>query len=426
MSEILNVFIFLLIAGLSYGGFRLSRLLYGDYFAPLGLFLGLNLGTLSLAQLNLLSLIPISVSAYSLMALGLVSFSIGSLLASLFYDSRENATPAGAPVVDLKDSARALSFFYYLTATLGVASWGYYAYFIVPEGWMTQLWLLQGSGEEYVMPYHTGYFMITGALVPALFVLLWAARRKVSLLSVCFLILQLLALMLAGIKSYLVLGLSSSLLVLNMVRPNLIRVRHLVYLGLGFIGFMVLYDLMIDLFMGRNIAYSKFPEWLSFLERPYIYIAGPLFGMTEIIERPLDLYFGQITMEVVWKIFGPGGLGVTTEAVVQYLPFVNIGSITINVYSMIGEIFLDWGWFGVILGCLVIGYLSTRVYLVARARNNWILFILNGLFSYGIVLSFFSYYFRAILISLMLYAVFVGGAIDVWFNRRKELRADGH
>jgi uncharacterized membrane protein YraQ (UPF0718 family) len=42
------------------------------------------------------------------------------------------------------------------------------------------------------------------------------------------------------------------------------------------------------------------------------------------------------------------------------------------------------------------------------------------------VLSFFSYYFRAILISLMLYAVFVGGAIDVWFNRRKELRADGH
>jgi oligosaccharide repeat unit polymerase len=419
MSEILNVFIFLLIAGLSYGGFRLSRLLYGDYFAPLGLFLGLNLGTLSLAQLNLLSLIPISVSAYALMALGLVSFSTGSLLASLFYDSRENTSFAGMPVVDLKDSARALCFFYYLTATLGIASWGYYVYFIVPEGWMTQLWLLQGSGEEYVMPYHTGYFMIAGALVPSLFVLLWAARKRVSRLSVCFLIGQLLALMLAGIKSYLVMGLSASLLVLNVVRPNLIRVRHLVYLGLGFIGFMVLYDLLIDVFMGRNIPYSKFPEWLSFLERPYIYIVGPLFGMTEIIERPLDLYFGQATMEPIWKILGPGGFGIRTESVIQYLPFANIGSATINVYSMMGEIFLDWGWCGVILGCLSLGYLSTRIYIEARTRNHWVLFLVNGLVSYGILLSFFQYYFRATLLSLILYAVLVGGSIYAWSAARR-------
>ncbi len=416
---IIDLVLFLFSIALAYAGFRLSRLLYGDYFAPLGLFLGVNLVALSLAQLNLLSMIPLTVQVHALMAVGFVSFVGGSLIVSAMHDSTRMQLPAIPTASQSREGARAIAAFYYLTSFLGIASWSYYVFVLMPKGWVTQLWLLQGSGGDVIMPFHTGYLMVLGALVPPTFVLLWNARGRVSFISVLVLLLQMLALALMGIKMYLVIGLCAAFVVFNAVRPYTLRFRHMACLASVLIGFMALYDRFIDIFVGGHMPGSKFPGWLSFLEKPYIYIVGPLHGMTEIMANPPDVQsVGQVTMEIIWKILGPQGMGLNSERVVEYFPMVNIGSGVINVYTLIGEVFWDCGWIGVIFFCFGLGMLSTAIYVRARAGGTWVLQLLSGIFLFGLLISFFAYYYKSTLLSLLLYTAIMGCVLNRMFLPR--------
>jgi|LSQX01.2.fsa_nt_gb oligosaccharide repeat unit polymerase len=416
----IDLLCFLFSIVLAYAGFKLSWLLYGDYFAPLGLFLGVNLVALSLAQLNLLSMVPLTVEAYALMAVAFVSFICGVMVVSAMGDSTWTMLPSITKASQGGGDARAIAAFYYLTAFLGIGSWSYYVFVLMSKGWVTQLWMLQNSGADIIMPFHTGYLKVFGALVPPTFVLLWNARGRISFLSLLVLLLQMLALALMGIKMYLVIGLCAAFLVFNAVRPNTIRFRHMAYLSVILIGFMVLYDRFIDIFVGGQIPGSKFPDWLSFLEKPYIYVVGPLHGMTEIMANPPDVQnVGQVAMEMIWKILGPQGIGLSSARVVEYFPMVNIGSGVINVYTLIGEVFWDWGWIGMIFCCFCLGMVSTAIYVRARARGAWVMQLLNGIFLFGLLISFFAYYYKSTLFSLLLYSIIMGGALNRIFLQRR-------
>jgi oligosaccharide repeat unit polymerase len=311
---------------------------------------------------------------------------------SLFY-SADIGNPSG------------LCLFYYFTSSLSILGYIYFIKFVVPPGWISQLWILQSQ----VVPNHMGYLILLGALVPPSFVLLALVRHKVTLLSFCFLLVNIVALAFIGIKSYLVIGLATALLTWAAVRAGRIRIKHLVILATCLIGFMVFYDSIIDIFGSFQFAGSRFPAMLSFLERPYLYIVGSWPAMSVAMSTQLKLpYFGQVTLEPVWKILGPGGLGIIMERVSQYEPFVNIGPSYFNVYSLIGDIYLDYGWLGSIFGCFILGFISTKLYIKAYKRGDWVLYLLSAIFSYGLFISFFAYYYRSNLIFLLLYALIVG------------------
>lgn len=393
---------------LCYGSFRFSRLVYGDYLAPIGLFFGSNLAAISLYQLNLLPLVHVSSEAYALVGVSLFSFFIGSLMASPFFAL--NGRPLKRPDM-LKRCVRiseGLSLFYYLTAIIGIAGWVFYVTVLVPSGWWSNLSMLQG---KYVFPYHLGYTLAFSALVPPTFVLLALARRRVTFPSVCILAVNVITLGLCGIKTYLILGLATSLLVFSTACPNRIRLRHLIFAIVCLVGFMVLYDHFIDVFVPHQFPGSKFPDVLSFLERPYLYIVAPFSAMSVIIaDPPEQAQWGLVTLLLVWKILGPGGLGIREWSVSKINPFVNIGPSDANVYTLIGEVYWDYGWIGTILMIFLLGFVSTSLYISARKHRNWILYLFSALISYGIFISFFLYYYRDTLIFLLLYTLIIGYA----------------
>ncbi|AEG15314.1 hypothetical protein Desku_1746 [Desulfofundulus kuznetsovii DSM 6115] len=403
--SVTNFMAFISLGLLSYASFRFSHLVYGDYFTPVGIFIGINLASLSLYQLNLLPLTPVSAQAYTLIAASLFSFLVGVLMASPSFVLTRKPLIRENLFSGCVKTPRGLSLFYYLTASFGIAGWIFYVTVIVPPGWLSNPWMLQG---DYVFPYHLGYSLVSGALVLPTFVLLTLARRRVTLPSLCFLLGNVFALALCGIKTYLVIGLATSLLVWSAACPGRIRMKHLAIAAICLIGFMALYDRFIDVFVIHKFPGSKFPAALSFLESPYIYIVGPWSAMSVVMANPpAQAHWGQVTLLPIWMLLGPGGLGIM-ERVPKYLPFVNIGASDFNTYSLIGEVYYDFGWLGSILVCFILGFVSTRLYIVARKRGNWILYLLSALFSYGLFISFFAYYYRDVLTFLVLYTLIVG------------------
>lgn len=404
--DLANLLLFLVFAALCYVALRFSRAIYGDYLAPPGIFFGVNLASLALHHLNLLPLIPISAQAYLLITIAFLSFLLGTLVATPSLVTKSKPVPRHSVSEQSRDFA-GLGLFYYLTASITVAGWLYFVTYIVPPGWTRNLWMLQG---EYYFPYHTGYSLVAGSLVVPSFILLRKARCKVTFPSLVSLLLVMIALALAGIKMYLIVALTTGAIVWSSISPGRIKIKHLAILALLAVGFQVFYELYIDVFIPRRFPGSRFPPALSFLEGPYLYLVGSWSAVSVIMDDPPPrAHWGQVTLLLAWKILGPGGLGFM-ERVPKYLPFISIGSghLITNVYSLIGEIYWDFGWLGVIVICFLLGFISVKLYLTARRSNDWVSNLVSGYFSFGLFISFFAYYYRDDLIFLLLYSLIVG------------------
>ena len=402
----INAVVFILLCSLAWAGFRFARWVYGDYFAPIGIFLGVNLTSLALNQLRLLPLVPLSTQVWFLVVVSLFSFVVGVFIATpSLVITGKRSSQRGFFDKKIPVASDGLSLFFYSTAILGIAGWAFFVTVVVPPGWLSNPWMLQGN---YVFPYHLGYSLVAGTLAPAAFVLLTLTKRKIGFPAICLVVGNVLALAVCGIKSYLILSAIITFLVWSIVRQRRVRFRYLLAIAAILVGFMAIYDHFIDIFAPRRFVGSKFPAALAFLERPYLYAAGSWSAMTVVIESPPpQAHWGQVTLLPLWKLLGPGGLGLM-ERVPQYLTFVNIGPSKFNTYSLVGEVYWDFGWVGSILICFLLGFVSTRLYLIARKRRDWVLYLLSAIFSYGLFISFFAYYYRDTLIFLLLYAMVAG------------------
>jgi len=78
----------------------------------------------------------------------------------------------------------------------------------------------------------------------------------------------------------------------------------------------------------------------------------------------------------------------------RFLPFIDIGAHGYNVYSFMGEVYWDFGIVGVCLASFAAGWIGAGFYAKARSKGHWGYVLLYGIFAYGLVLSFFSYYYR--------------------------------
>jgi len=403
-----DLLVFVILGALCYFALRFSRFVYGDYFAPVGIFFGVNLASLAFYHLRLIPMVPLSSQAYALIAVAFFSFFTGALTATPTVALRGQPLRKRASSRHVWNS-KGLGLFYYFSACVALAGWVFFVTQIVPPGWVRNLWMLQG---DYEFPYHLGYTLVAGIAVPPSFVLLGAVRGKTTLPMIFFLITTVFALAIVGIKSYLTIAIATSLIVWATIHPGRLKWKHLAFLALCLVGFMALYDHFIDIFVPRHFPGSRFPTILAFLERPYLYLVGPWAAMSVVMAAPPpQAQWGQVTLFPLWKILGPGGLSVM-ERVPQYLPFVDIGPSMFNVYSLIGEVYWDWGWVGVILICFLLGFISTRLYVKAQNSRNWIDYLSTGFFSYGLFISFFAYYYRETLIFLLIYPVVIGPLVS--------------
>lgn len=412
-----NFMIFVILGLLAYSSFYFARLAYKDTFAPVGLFLGVNLVSLALYHLNLIALTSVSTNAYALIFASLFSFLFGALTFSPRLVLQGVELDRRALFQDAKKETQGLAVFYYVTAILSISGW--LALLFLSEYSLTQIIVAPDVLQASFQKQYIGYFNLLGILVPPSFILLTLARKRVTIISIPFLLGALVGILLAGIKSYLVFSMVISLLVWSAARPGKIRIKHLAILSIFVIGFMALYDYYIDIYVSHQFSSSKFSEALSFLERPYLYAVGSWPAMSAIIQNPPEQpHWAYLSLHFLWKILG-AGLGLIPQ-IPDYEPFVNIGASIFNVYSLIGGLYWDYGPLGSLIGCFLLGAFSTFLYTRARRSRNWSLHLGSAIFNYGLFLSFFVYYYRFNVIFLLGYVLlfgFLSRSLPVLFKR---------
>ena len=409
MLGVEGFFIFLIFALITYISFYISKLSYGDEFAPLGIFLCVNLISLTLYHLKLIPLNNLIIQVYLLIVISLFSFILGAMIASPSIIIKGKPIPKRNLSFEKILSKQSLTFFYYTTASLATLGWIYLLINFLSEHSLKQIDALQSNFHSIQ---YVGYLNLLGILVPPTFCLLYLARHRVTFVSFCYLFSAILGLLLSGIKHYLTISLIVSLLVWSASRPGKIRIKHFLILAVAIFVFMVIYNQFVDIYVPKVYKGSKFPKTLSFLERPYLYTVGSWPAMSAIIQNPPEQpRKGFKTLHFLWKILG--SYFKIIPQVPEVNPGVHIGSTRpYNVYSLIGGIYWDYGFLGPIIGCFILGFVSTSLYVSARKYSNWILHLISSIFTYGLFISFFDYYYSFNLIFLMLFVCVFGFSLQ--------------
>jgi oligosaccharide repeat unit polymerase len=405
LSDLGWIVLFMALAGASY---LLSRQRYSTGLSPLSVFVGVNSLSLAAYHLRLLNLNQISTYVQLLVLLGFLAFFLGSTFVGTVQrperEQNDLAPPAG------------LSEFLLATGMLSFIGWVLPLMILVrrssPLYLLEHPWVLQ---DQFQMRFIC-YLNVIGIVVLPIAAAKWALTRRVSMLDLVVTASALTGLLLAGIKQFLVFSAVSAVFTYATLRPRKIRAFHLLALASVFLVFFLLYDRTIDVFVNPIYQGSRFPPALQALEKPFCYLVGGWPAMDHVVNGNLgpQPVFAYITLEPLWKILG-SGLGLM-QPVPDYLPFVRIADRVIwNVYSLIGEVYWDFGVLGVIGVCGLLGFVSTGLYTRARIHRSAVSAIAYGLVGYGLAISFFSYYFRFGMLVLLLY-VAVGGHL---FMRRE-------
>jgi len=388
---------------LAVGSIQLARVVYDDRFAPLGIYLGVTFSSLALWHLKLVSLIPISLLTYFIILLSVVGFIFGAFIAVPGKQLSMNG--AGNSCRSIV-KGKYLKSFFYVVGVLSTIGWVVLLIMFVSEYSLTTVWeqpyLLQ---SEFQSRRYIGYLNLLGILVLPTYVMLVLSRRGTGWLSVVLVVSALIGLFLAGIKSYLVFSVVTAFLVWGNFRKAGASFRYVVVAAVCAIILMILYDQVIDIFIQKLGAESVLGTVAPGLYRPYIYMVGSWSALTVLTDNPMPQpVWAYQSLMFVWKVLG-SGLGLIDLAPQSdgYLDIADIGTHDFNVYSMAGGLYWDFGLIGVLLGSAFWGFVSTRLYAKARKSHDWAWVLGSSIISYGLFLSFFTYYFTFNL--LFLFAV---------------------
>ena len=373
-----------------------NRRRYGDHLTPVGIVFGVNLASLCCYHLKMLNFHNVHAQTHLIIFIGLAAF----LSAGLFKLPRQLDRMRVVPV----DLATLTPIFYGVVA-LSICGWATSLFLMIGRHGLSYMlantWVL---GTEFQMQY-VGYLNLFGILVLPMYVIRKVTRtaRRIDL---ALAVLSLVGLLLAGIKQYVIFTSACAVVAYAVLKPGRISIRHALFGLVTILSFFVIYDTYIDLFVTHSFPESRFPPWLTFVERPYLYFTGswPAMDrlvMDRVIEEPV---FGYITLQPILKILGDGLH--LMEPVGRFLPAVEIGPQGYNVFSFFGEVYWDFGILGVTVVSFLVGWFASSLYLKAVTGGTWGFVLMYAIFAYGLVVSFFAYYYRFEMY-ILLSAVFV-------------------
>jgi len=236
------------------------------------------------------------------------------------------------------------------------------------------IWVLQGEFQVQFV----GYLNMIGILVLPAFVLRLAVG-SVKKTDFILVLASLFGLLLAGIKG----GMAVILV------------------------FFIFYAAKVDIFAKEFYAGTGLMKHLPALHMPYLYFVGSWPSLGFIIDGTVaDLpHLGTFVLQPMWKILGAIG-------VIEYdhlsQPFVSIGKFTFNVYSLVGEVYWDLKWPGVLGVSFLLGVINTRLYLRIRSSDYWGHILIYAVVVHGLFVSFFSFIYTFNVYVLVLYIFLVG------------------
>ncbi|MBU8912578.1 MAG: oligosaccharide repeat unit polymerase [Spirochaetales bacterium] len=383
---------------------QVSNRVLGYWFTPLSIFVGMNSFSMAGYHLRLLEFTEVSFEIHMVLLLSLFLFSTGVYLGLQGVSRSDLTNPSG------KQNNANIGIFFYTTGILAASGWLLTSLILTGKyglGWILgNVWMLQ---EAFQMKF-IGYLNMIGILVLPAYVIRFASgtKRNIDLL---FVALAIFGLLLAGIKAYMAFSVLMAMIVWSVALPDRFKIKYLVGGMLGLLVFFVLYNYKIDVNISQNLQGHSLFAKLTVLHRPYLYMVGSWPALENIINSSkIDPpVFGTVVLQPMWKILGDG-LGIV-DPVPFNLPFVQIGAATFNVYSLTGEVFWDFGWVGVVVISLGLGYLSTRLYVATRRPGYWARHMVYGVIGYGLFMSNFIYSYRFNVLVMLVYLYIVAFVI---------------
>ncbi len=395
-------FLWLLIfVPLTFLSVAVSRRVFHHWFTPLSVFIGVNSISLSLYHLRLLEMTDVSAVTHAIILSSFGMFFLGVLLAVRPIENSALKDDRG------RIDGRHLSSFFYLTAALATIGWMIQlSMFLMTHGLgalLGNIWMLQ---DKFQMQF-IGYLNLIGILVLPAYVLkrIMGTARKVDILIV---LATAFGLVLTGVKGYLIYSVFAALFTWSVVRPSGFRMIHLAGGMFVMLGFFIVYSAKIDIFSVDFYGGSQTLGKLAALKRPYLYFVGSWPALDFVVNGTLDDLprFGFIVFEPIWKLLG--GLGLTEVIVKAHRQYVVIGKTTFNVFSLIGEVYWDVKWPGLLVVSWLLGFTSTRLYLRARLKSYWAHGLVYAVFAHGLAISFFSYIYTLNVVVILLYIYAAG------------------
>jgi len=382
---------------------EISRRVFGHWFTPLSIFVGINSLSLSGYHLRLLEMPDVSFKVHALLLSAFGMFSCGVFLAV-------GRRPEGLQLSTKPPLAvTGLNGFFYTTVVLATIGWVVQGALLVMKiglgGLLRNIWVLQSEFQVQFV----GYLNMLGILVFPLFVLRMAVGsvKKVDYLLV---LATLFGLLLAGIKGYMIYSVFGGAYVWSVTRPDKFRMVHLAGGVAVVIGFFIIYAARVDIFATDFYVGTGLMKRLPALHLPYLYFVGSWPALDFIVDGAVaDLpRLGTTVLQPMWKLLGAAGV-VDYALVTQ--PFVSVGKFTFNVFSLVGEVYWDLKWPGVLAVAFLLGLITTRLYLRIWKCDHWGHVMVYAVVVHGLFISFFSFIYNFNVYVLLLYIFVVGFVI---------------
>lgn len=232
----------------------------------------------------------------------------------------------------------------------------------------------------------SGYFFLLLSFAVPLAVYYMIITRKISWSFLAASTIAFVWMLLPGSRSmaFFAVGQSAMLLLLN--KPNL-NYRILLLLVVLFFAFTLVGNRRNQ---GRDISltfiergYVQLPIEQKVFVMPYFYLTTPIQNLQQNLEGSPDLSFGRRTF---FPVLAWMQLDSPSDQIIQtYNPTFNVGTYLV-------DYFYDFGWFGIVILPLLIGYVGTFIFL--RRCYSSMYFLISALSLYVLAMGVFSNYFN--------------------------------
>lgn len=385
---------------------------------PVTVYIGVNTVAVFLFLLNLLPYNQLNILAFLILIISEVALMFGSVLGMAIvsdigkkYRTRvckdiKNINVKQAYIIDhdLKTVKLSLK----IIGIVSTIGW-IYAFINIMLSQYSISFLLQNPhyiGVTGITMQYLGYVNLLGIWVFPMYCYCYI-KKKVSRIDFLFVLSAFLGLFLTGIKTYIIISLITGLFVYVHLSYK-IKWKNIIITSIIILAFFIFYNYYIDPWVSRIvISGSKFPSILKPLEQPYRYLSGPFAGFSSLVSYDsLFPYKGFVVFSWVFKLLSFFNLfdGDTTS----YFDSISIGSdtLSINVYTMVGEAYLDLGIFGILFLFFILGLITTMLFEAGKDSKNLVSLFVSSLLMYCLFISFFAYYLGFNILVLIL-----GGAL---------------
>lgn len=406
----------------SVGALKLSELIYGDLFSPLGVYLAIWFLMIGMFHLGLVEYIPIRVSTWLLLFSSILAFAFGCLLVTVVRLAKRKSFKHGKPLT-LPDPTR---FLWVIRGVFVLAAIGslvnvlemvrrYGLYTVLLEPWIIR-WAM--GRAEFFEQLQVLTFLNEATIILCAFYL-FAYRRLRPAYVLLLPVLSFGYLLMSTGRTRPLYALIAAFSVWLSVRgERKLRWRALKQFALVAILALAIFGGM-GTWIGKSAysseaylkGYTRFSTGLEIFALPYIYFTSNVAGFEALIQEPPEYSLGRYTFRAVYRFVHVIDPGVEVPSPIEDfrpVPFY------INSGTYLSTFYRDFGVTGIWLMPFLIGVLTTLIFTNFRTNPRFLPIYTYAVFFFGLINSVFV---EQIIEPVSVYLLVVGVILNGYLAR---------